>query len=194
MTQAGSTHRSTDERTAPQGEAPLPRPLRRSAWTLKQKLVRLAWMSLGRVLWVLLPGARPSVLRLFGGKVGSRCRFARSVAIAIPWNVRIGSNVEIGQRVILYSLGEITIGDHVIIDDFAHLCAGTHDMNDSRFPLLTPPISIGSGTFIGIDAYVGPNVVIGSNCRIWPRSSVHASCGDNVELRGNPARPTGGAT
>ena len=166
-----------------------PRPLRRSVWTLRQKLVRLAWGTAGRALWIMLPGARASMLRLFGGTVGRNCTFARNVAIAIPWNVKIGDNVEVGQRAILYSLGVITIGDSVIIDDFAHLCAGTHDMTDSRFPLLTPPITIGSGSFIGIDAYIGPNVTLGAECKVWPRSSVHKSCGDNTALRGNPARP-----
>lgn len=166
----------------------LPRPLRRSAWTLKQKVVRLAWGTFGRLLWVLLPGTRAAVLRCFGGTVGKNCSFARNVAIAIPWNVHLSDNVEIGQRAILYSLGVITIGDNVVIDDFAHLCAGTHDITDSRFPLLTPPITIGPGTFIGIDAYIGPDVTIGANCKIWPRSSVHASCGDNLELHGNPAK------
>ena len=174
---------------APNTSEVLPRPLRRSVWTTRQKLVRLAWGTIGRLLWMMLPWARSGVLRLFGGTVGRNCKFARSVAIAIPWNVRVGDNVEVGQRTILYSLGVITIGDNVIIDDFAHLCAGTHDMNDSRFPLLTPPITVGTGTFIGIDAYIGPDVTIGAHCRIWPRSSVHTSCGDGIELRGNPAKP-----
>ncbi len=167
----------------------LPRPLRRSVWTPKQKLVRLAWGTFGRAFWALLPGLRPSVLRMFGGTVGRNCKLARSVSIAIPWNVRMGDGVEVGQHVILYSLGVITIGDGVVIDDFAHLCAGTHDMTDSRFPLLTPPITIGPSSFIGIDAYVGPGVTLGANCKVWPRSSVHSSVGDGVELRGNPARP-----
>jgi len=167
----------------------LPRPLRRSAWTLRQKLVRLAWGTIGRAMWVLLPGARSSILRMFGGTVGTHCTFARSVAIAIPWNVKIGDNVEVGQRAILYSLGEITIGDNVVIDDFAHICAGTHDITDSRFPLLTPPIAIGKNTFIGIDAYIGPNVTLGESCRVWPRSSVHQDAPAHSELRGNPAKP-----
>jgi putative colanic acid biosynthesis acetyltransferase WcaF len=166
----------------------LPRPLRRSVWTPRQKLIRLAWGTVGRVLWVLLPGARASILRRFGGTVGRNCKFARSVAIAIPWNVKIGDNVEVGQHAILYSLGVITIGDSVIIDDFAHLCAGTHDMTDSRFPLLTPPITIGAGSFIGIDAYIGPNVTLGERCKVWPRSSVHSSAPSGTELCGNPAK------
>jgi putative colanic acid biosynthesis acetyltransferase WcaF len=101
----------------------------------------------------------------------------------------VGSNVEVGRDVILYTLGVITIGDGVVIDDLAHLCAGTHDYTDSRFPLVKPPITIGAGTFIGIDAYIAPGVSLGAGCRVWPRASVYRSFGDGTRLQGNPARP-----
>jgi len=162
---------------------------RRSVWTTRQKLIRLIWSTVGRVPWVLLPRLRPWLIRRFGGQVGPGCRFARSVDIDIPWNLHVGSNVEVGRDVILYALGVITLGDGVVIDDLAHLCAGTHDHTDSRFPLLKPPITIGPGTFIGLDAYIAPDVTLGAGCRVWPRTSVHRSFGDGVELRGNPARP-----
>ncbi|MHC4768012.1 MAG: LbetaH domain-containing protein [Planctomycetota bacterium] len=167
--------------------APSPR---RSVWTARQKLVRGLWSTFGRLLWVLIPGARSGLIRVFGGRVGPGCRFACSVDIAVPWNIHVGRDVEVGRDVILYSLGLITLGDGVVLDDLAHLCAGTHDHTDSRFPLLRPPITIGPGTFIGIDAYIAPDVTLGADCRVWPRASVHRSFGDGVELRGNPARPT----
>jgi putative colanic acid biosynthesis acetyltransferase WcaF len=162
---------------------------RRSVWTVRQKSARLLWSTFGHLLWLLIPGARSSLIRLFGGRVGTGCRFARSVDIAIPWNLRVGRNVEVGRNVILYALGVITLGDGVVIDDLAHLCAGTHDHTDSRFPLLKPPITVGPGTFIGIDAYIAPDVTLGAGCRVWPRASVYRSFGDGVELCGNPARP-----
>jgi putative colanic acid biosynthesis acetyltransferase WcaF len=166
-----------------------PPPARRSVWTFRQKVIRLIWSTFGRALWISFPRLRPWLIRRFGGGVGPGCRFARSVDIAIPWNLRVGSNVEVGRDVILYALGVITLGDGVVIDDLAHLCAGTHDHTDSRFPLLRPPITIGPGTFIGIDAYIAPDVTLGAGCRVWPRASVYRSFGDGVELRGNPARP-----
>jgi len=170
---------------------PHPPPLRRSAWTTGQRLLRLLWATLGRVGWLLLPSLRPVLIRLFGGTVGHNCRFAASAEVTIPWNVTIGDNVEVGERVILYSLGMITIGDNVTIDYRAHLCAGSHDMTDPRFPLTRPPITIGAGSFIGLDAYVGPGVVLGRGCRLWPRASVHRDYPDGSLLKGNPARPVG---
>ncbi len=162
---------------------------RRSVWTARQKMARLLWSTAGRALWACAAGLRPWLIRRFGGRVGPGCRFARTVDITVPWNLRVGSNVEVGRDVILYTLGVITLGDGVVIDDLAHLCAGTHDHTDIRFPLLRPPITIGPGSFIGIDAYIAPDVTLGAGCRVWPRASVHRSFGDGVELRGNPARP-----
>ncbi|MCB9846862.1 MAG: hypothetical protein H6814_00465 [Phycisphaeraceae bacterium] len=164
-------------------------PLRRSTWTTKQKIIRLVWDTVGRAFWALLPGSRPALIRLFGGRIGSGCSFARRVEIAIPWNLVIGDNVRVGELAKLYSLGTITIGDGVVIDTRAHLCAGSHDYTDSTFPLTRPPITIGAGSLIGIDAYVGPDVTLGQRCVLHPRASAYKSFPDDTELVGNPARP-----
>ena len=165
-----------------------PPPARRSVWTTREKLVRIVWATVGRALWVCFPGARGALLRMFGGSAGRGCELARSVDILIPWNVHLGERVRIAERVILYGLGPIRIGDGTVIDYRAHLCAGTHDMTDSRFPLVKPPITVGSGCFIGLDAYVGPEVVLGDGCRVWPRAAVFKSQAPGTELKGNPAR------
>lgn len=166
-----------------------PPPARRSVWTARQKLVRVLWGTLGRVCWVAAPGARSALLRLFGATVGANCRLPRSVQIMIPWNIHLGSGVCVGERTILYGLGPIRIGDGTVIDYRAHLCAGTHDMTDSRFPLIKPPITIGARCFIGIDAYIGPDVTLGDGCRVWARASVYRSFPAGTELIGNPAKP-----
>jgi len=169
-------------------EAPA-QPLRRSVWTKKQKLIRLVWDTIGKAFWVLLPGARSSLIRLFGGTVGAGCSFAGNTQITIPWNLDIGDNVRVGELAKLYSLGMITIGDGTVIDTRAHLCAGSHDFTDIRFPLTRPTITIGAGCLIGIDAFIGPAVTLGDRCTVHPRASVYASFGDGADLIGNPAKP-----
>ena len=89
---------------------------------------------------------------------------------------------------ILYTLGTITLGDNVQVDTKAHLCAGSHDMRDTTFPLTRPPISIGDDCFIGIDAYIAPDVAIGPNTIVHPRASVYGNVDGNCALQGNPAR------
>ncbi len=173
----------------PHSDTTRPEPARRSVWTTREKLVRIVWSTLGRVVWMLLPRARPWLIRRFGGDCGPGCVIARTVDILIPWNIHLGSGVRVSGGVILYALGPITIGDGTLIERDAHLCAGTHDMTDSRFPLIKPPIRVGSRCLIGEDAYLGPDVVLGDDCRVWPRASVYRSYPAGSRLRGNPARP-----
>jgi putative colanic acid biosynthesis acetyltransferase WcaF len=163
-------------------------PTRQSPWTSRQKLTRILWATLGRVLWSFIPPLRSSILRMFGATIGSGCSFARSVEIAIPWNLRLGSGVRVAERVTLYALGPITIGDNVTIDYRAHLCAGSHDLTDPGFPQTRPSISIGGGSFIGADAYIGPGCALGERCNVQPRASVYKSFPDGSVLLGNPAK------
>ena len=162
-------------------------PARRSAWTLKQKIIRLLWGTLGRAGWQVAM-LRAPLLRLFGGTVGVRCRLARRIELTIPWNISLGDDVVVHERAILYSLGAITIGSGTIIDVRAHLCAGSHDMRDTRFPLTRPPISVGAGCRIGVDAYLAPDVTLGDNCVVQHRASVYKSFPEGSILVGNPAR------
>jgi len=171
---------------------PHPPPARRSVWTTRQKVVRVLWGTIGRAAWLLLPGLRPGLLRLFGARIGRRCRFAGAVEIAIPWNLHFGDDVVVAPGVILYGLGPITVGSGTVLDYRAHLCAGTHDMRDSRFPLLRPPVTVGARCLVGVDAFVGPGVELGDDVRVHPRASVYRSFAGPGELAGTPAaRVTG---
>lgn len=168
------------------GGSPVPK--RKSVWTPKQKLVRALWGTLGRLVWVTLPSSRSAVLRLFGGRVGRNCSLARHIDIVVPWNITLGDGVVVEDHAILYSLGPIVVGDGCVIDSRAHLCAGTHDMTDPLFPLIKPPITLGKGCFVGFDAYIGPDIVLGDRTIVHPRTSVYRSTEPGTEWRGNPAK------
>lgn len=163
-------------------------PARRTVWTRKQQIIRLMWGTLGKAVWVLCPCMRSRILRMFGASIGSGCQLARRIEITIPWNLQMGNNCKVAEHAILYNLGKITLGDNVRIDTRAHLCAGTHDMRDTTFPLLRPPISIGDNCYIGVDAYLAPDVSLGPNTIVHARTSVYKSNDGNEELQGNPAK------
>jgi acetyltransferase-like isoleucine patch superfamily enzyme len=59
-------------------------------------------------------------------------------------------------------LGEVRIGDNVRISQGAYLCTGSHDWRDMRFALVTRPIAVESGAWIGAHARVAPGVCVGS--------------------------------
>ncbi len=163
-----------------------------SPWTFREKVLRAIWMLLGKPLFRVsfhnAYGFRAWLLRLFGAKVGKGARIRPTVNVEIPWNLDIREGATVGDYAILYSLGTITIGERTIVSQYAHLCAGTHDHTDRRFPLIRDPILIGADAWIGADAFVGPNVRIGRLSVLGARSSAYKDLEPSTVYVGNPAR------
>jgi putative colanic acid biosynthesis acetyltransferase WcaF len=154
---------------------------------------------MGRVLWSfayplfcfsprLLWSWRNVMLRLFGASIGRGVRIYPTVDIIIPWNLKIGDEATIGNKVILYALGKIEIGARATISQNSHICAGTHDHRRPNFPLLKRPISIGEGAWICADAFIGPNVLVGDFAIVGARAVVVRNVSPGVIVIGNPAR------
>ena len=95
-------------------------------------------------------------------QVGAGVRVRETARIEIPWNLEIGNDTVVGDEAILYSLGKIRLGRKVVISQYAHLCAGTHDYTSDAMALLCPPITVGDEVWIAADAFVGPGVTIGA--------------------------------
>jgi putative colanic acid biosynthesis acetyltransferase WcaF len=141
-----------------------------------------AWSP--RQIW----GWRNVLLRLFGARIGRRVRIHPSVRIATPWNLIIGNDTAVGDGVILYSLGVITLERDVTVSQFAHLCAGTHDHWRAALPLLKPPISIGKGAWVCADAFIGPDIRVGDYAIVGARAVVTRDVPPWTIVAGNPAR------
>ncbi len=148
---------------------------------------------LGRVLWAFCQPLfrfsprqcwawRVWLLRLFGAEIGKGAHIYPTVRIAIPWHLRIGDHVAIGDRAILYALGRIEIGDRATVSQYAHLCAGSHDLTDSARPLLRQPIIVGQDAWVCADAFIGPDVHIGKAAVLGARA---------VAMKDLPARSIG---
>ncbi len=163
-----------------------------SPWTRGEKFKRLLWSIVAATLFRLSfhnsYNFRALLLRMFGARLGRNVRMRRTVKIEIPWNLAIGDDVSIGDAAILYSLGPITIGARTFLSQYAHLCAGSHDMTRTNYPLLRPPITIGSDCWIAADAFVGPGVTIGDRTVVGARASVFTNLKGDVVAVGNPAR------
>lgn len=163
-----------------------------SPWTFREKVFRAIWMLMGKPLfrfsfhnWY---GFRAWLLRRFGARIGRSVRIRPTVNVEIPWNLDIRDEVTIGDHAILYSLGTITIDERTIISQYAHLCAGTHDHRDRRFPLIRDPIYVGPDSWIGADAFVGPRVNIGRLSVLGARSSAYKDLDEQTVYVGNPAK------
>lgn len=166
-----------------------------SPWSPRDKLRRALWMLMGQPLmrcsfhnWY---GYRAWLMRWFGATIGRDVRVRQTVRIDVPWQIELGDGVVVGDRVILYALGPITVGPRTMISQMAHLCAGTHDHTDPALPLLREPITIGADVWIAADAFVGPGVTIGDGSVLGARSSAFRDIPPGVVAVGLPAKPIG---
>ncbi|WP_352818551.1 putative colanic acid biosynthesis acetyltransferase [Mesorhizobium sp. M0207] len=172
----------------------IPRPSRLApspAPSLKDKSRRLVWRVVQATLysWSPVPahGWRCFLLRLFGATVSKGAHPYPSARIWAPWNLRLGAVSSLGPGVICYSVGSITVEDHVTISQGAHLCAATHDYRDPTFPLFVGPIRIEAGAWVAAEAFIGPGVRVGSRAVIGARSVVTKDVSDGAVVVGNPA-------
>lgn len=134
-------------------------------------------------------GFRAWLLRAFGATVGKNTVIRPTVTITYPWKVSIGDFVQIGDDVVIYSLGQINIGSNSVISQRTYLCAGDHDHTDQDFTLRSHQISIGNQVWIGTDVFVAPKINIGDGAVIGARSSVFKDMPSAMVCLGNPCKP-----
>jgi putative colanic acid biosynthesis acetyltransferase WcaF len=109
----------------------------------------------------------------------------------MPWNLDLGDQATIGDRVSLYALGPIRVGARATVSQNAHLCAGTHDFRRADFPLVKAPVTIGADAWICADAFVGPGVTVGDHAVVGARAVAVRSVESRAVVAGNPARVVG---
>jgi putative colanic acid biosynthesis acetyltransferase WcaF len=160
------------------------RPVRLRSW-----LWGLTYAFLFRPTPVSMHGWRRFLLRRFGAAIGRGVGIHPSVRITYPWNLSIGAGSRLEREVILESMGPITIGSHVLVSQYAHICAGDHDYADPAMDIKPAGIEIGDRVWIAADAFVGPNARIGRGSMIAARSSVFGELPPGMVCVGEPASP-----
>jgi len=135
-----------------------------------------------------LYGYRRFLLRMFGASIGKKVIIRPSVKITYPWKVIIGDYSWIGDDVVLYSLGDIVIGNNVVISQKSYICTASHDYLQFDFPIFAKKNSIEDGCWLATDVYVAPGVTIGKGSVIGARSSVYKDVIPNKICVGNPAK------
>jgi len=136
----------------------------------------------------MLHGWRRFLLRLFGASIAPTARIYGSVRVWYPPNLAVGDNAVLGPGVECYSMAPIRIGSDAVVSQRAHLCAGTHDVDDAHFQLQAMPIEIGAKAWIATESFVGPGVTIGEGAVLGARGVTVKRLEDWGIYAGNPAR------
>ena len=158
----------------------------------KNYLMRLAWNIIYTLFFKFSPRPfhrwRSLLLRLFGTKTGRSCHVYPRAEIWAPWNLELGDCACIADNAIIYNQAPVYIGEKAAISQGAHLCTGTHDYRDPKFPLIAKPIKIEKNAWICAEAFILPGVTIGEGAVIGARSVVTKDMPAWSVCAGNPCR------
>lgn len=166
-----------------------------SSTTAKTKILRVIWGA-GYFLffrptvsrWSVHQKWRTLVLRFFGTNCWKGIHVSPTATIWAPWNLTTGRSVAIDDSVDLYNVDKIQIGHFVSISRRSFLCTASHDTSDISRSLITSPIRICNGAWIGAQAYIGPGVTVGEGAIVGACSVVTKDVPPWTIVGGNPAR------
>lgn len=167
------------------------RALGASPWTVGTRIRLLLW----EYAWILLCSWTPKpanpwrlmVLRLFGARIRGRPFVHQRARIQIPWNVELHDRASVGDRANLYSVERILLDETSVVAQEAYLCTATHDFSNPNLPLLSAPIEVHSGAFVGARAFVLPGITIGERAVVGACSVVTHNVAAGARVKGNPA-------
>ncbi|MEY2878518.1 MAG: hypothetical protein RLZZ15_898 [Verrucomicrobiota bacterium] len=160
---------------------------------IRVMLWELAWVVLCRWTPKPLNPWRLVIFRLFGGTAVGTPFVHQRARIDMPWHVELHDAACVGDGGHLYALDRIVLERGALVAQEAYLCAGTHDVADPEWPLMTAPITVGERAFVGARAFVLPGVTIGARAIVGAMSVVTRDVGPGITVAGNPARPVGRA-
>ncbi len=140
-----------------------------------------------RPSWNPLMGLKIALLRLFGAKIGKNVYLKPCVLIKSPWNLTIGDDCWIGEKVWIDNLDKVYIGSNVCLSQESLLLTGNHDYTISSMPYRNAPIIIEDGAWVGGRAVVCSGVTVHNNAILTVGSIATKDLDANGIYQGNPA-------
>ena len=159
--------------------------MKRVVWNVAAALLFRPFMTPVFRKWRLL------LLRLFGAQVEWDANVYASVKIWAPWRLRMGHRTCLGPEVICYNQDWVVLEDDAIVSQYSYLCTAGHDTshaNTADEGLITAPIVLRNGAWIGSRAFVGMGVEIGKGAVVGATASVYKNVEPWTVVGGNPAK------
>ncbi|MEO6080233.1 MAG: putative colanic acid biosynthesis acetyltransferase [Steroidobacteraceae bacterium] len=153
--------------------------------------VRLAWLVVEALLvnnrLLVISSWRIGLLRLFGAKIGTGCRFMQAIRVKFPWELEVGDHCWFGEGVWIWNHARVQVGSHVCLSQNAFLSSGSHGVSTDMV-LRVAPIVIEDGVWVSTGCVVQMGVTIGRSAVVTPLSVVHKSLEAEGIYGGNPCR------
>lgn len=148
---------------------------------------KIIWLSLASWTPPAFKGWRRFLLNSFGASVAKTAVVYSSAKIWSPRNLVLDEFACLGRGCVVYNMAPTTIGAYSVISQGAHLCGGTHDIEDRGFQLKARSIRIGARVWIAAEAFVGPGVSIGDGAVLGARACAMKDLEAWTVYTGNPA-------
>ena len=132
-------------------------------------------------------GLKKGLLRMFGAKIGKRVVIKPCVNVKYPWNLEVGDNAWIGEKVWIDNLAKVCIGNNVCISQGAMLLCGNHNYKKSTFDLIVGEITIEDGAWVGAQSVVCPGVKMKSHSILSVGSVASSDLDEYCIYKGIPA-------
>ena len=126
------------------------------------------------------------ILKLFGAKIGRDVRIKPFVHIRYPWRFEMGDHSWLADCYI-DNLAPVRLGKNVCVSQGAMLLTGNHDFTKPAFDLITKPIVLEDGVWIGARSVVCPGVRARSHAVLTVGSIATGDLDPYSIYRGNPA-------
>jgi putative colanic acid biosynthesis acetyltransferase WcaF len=154
-------------------------------------LKRLLWFIINVIFFInpLNPvnSLKIAFLRAFGAKIGKGVVIKPSVNIKYPWKLSVGDYTWIGENAWIDNLAEVTIGKNCCISQGAMLLCGNHNFKKSTFDLITLPIILEDGAWVGAHSVVCPGVTCFTHSVLAVNSVATKNLDPFSIYQGNPA-------
>lgn len=126
------------------------------------------------------------LLRLFGAKIGKDVRIKPYIYVHYPWKLSVGDHSWLAECRI-ENLDQVSIGKNVCVSQQAMLLTGNHDYKKTGFDLITKPITLEDGVWIGAKAIVCPGIKAHSHAVLTVGSIATKDLAAYSIYQGNPA-------
>lgn len=168
----------------------------RSELGFGERVGRVAWCAVYLLMFRFSPTPifrrwRVLLLRLFRARVDWSANVYPSARIWAPWRLKMGSHSCIAAGAWIYNVGRIELEERALVSQRVTLCAASHDIRSSNFPLQRLPITIRRDAWIAAEAFVAGGVTVGSGAVVGARAVVSKCVDPWVVVAGNPARVVG---
>ncbi|PWB76152.1 hypothetical protein C3F09_00965 [candidate division GN15 bacterium] len=140
---------------------------------------------------------RSRLYRKYFGKIGANLRVLQDVRIRNPQSIIAGDNLSLGDSNFLQAAGGIEFGDDVILGPGVKIWSANHRFDNSSARIADQgydykKVTIGSGVWIGANAFIMPGATIGDGVVISAGAVVGGKPIPSFKIvAGNPARVIG---